>query len=99
GRPPRDRGAGDPDPEAPLAGRRLEESPFMASVVAWIGFLACAAAVAWSGSHLARLGDRLAALTGLGRAWLGLVLMATVTSLPELFVGIGSAGVQGNADL
>lgn len=71
----------------------------MASVVAWIGFLACAAAVAWSGSHLARLGDRLAALTGLGRAWLGLVLMATVTSLPELFVGIGSAGVQGNADL
>ena len=25
--------------------------------------------------------------------------MATVTSLPELFVGIGSAGIQGNADL
>lgn len=71
----------------------------MASVVPWIGFLACAAAVAWSGSRLARLADRLADVTGLAHAWLGLVLMATVTSLPELFVGVASAGVQGNADL
>ncbi len=67
--------------------------------VAVIGFLACAAAIWFSGTHLARLGDRLAELTGLGRAWLGLVLMATVTSLPELFVGISSAGIHGNADL
>ena len=71
----------------------------MDGFASWTGFLACAAAIAWSGFHLARLGNRLAVLTGLGRAWLGLILMATVTSLPELFVGIGSAGVQGNADL
>ncbi len=64
-----------------------------------LGFALCALAIGFSGSRLARLGDRLAELTGLGRAWLGLVLMATVTSLPELFVGIGSAGVRGNADL
>jgi cation:H+ antiporter len=64
-----------------------------------LGFIACAAAIWFSGTHLARLGDRLAELTGMGRAWLGLVLMATVTSLPELFVGIGSAGILGNADL
>jgi cation:H+ antiporter len=63
------------------------------------GFIACAAAIWFSGTHLARLGDRLADLTGLGRAWLGLVLMATVTSLPELFVGVSSAGIHGNADL
>ncbi|HRH68151.1 MAG TPA: hypothetical protein PLB89_01460 [Flavobacteriales bacterium] len=63
------------------------------------GFLLCALAIWFSGTHLARLGDRLAEITGLGRAWLGLVLMATVTSLPELFVGIGSAGIHGNADL
>ena len=44
-------------------------------------------------------GDQLAEITGMGRAWLGLVMMATVTSLPELFVGIGSAGIIGNADL
>lgn len=63
------------------------------------GFILCALAIAISGTRLARWGDRLAELTGLGRAWLGLVLMATVTSLPELFVGISSAGIHGNADL
>ena len=62
-------------------------------------FTLCAALILFSGSRLSRYGDRIAALTGLGRAWLGLVLLATVTSLPELFVGIGSAGIQQNADL
>lgn len=63
------------------------------------GFLACALVIWFSGSRLARYGDQLAELTGLGRAWLGLALMASVTSLPELFVGIGSAGLVGDADL
>ncbi len=67
--------------------------------IASLGSILCAAAIWFSGTHLARLGDRLAELTGLGRAWLGLVLMATVTSLPELFVGVSSAGIHGNADL
>lgn len=67
--------------------------------LAILGFILCAASIWFSGTHLARLGDRLAELTGMGRAWLGLVLMATVTSLPELFVGISSAGIHGNADL
>ncbi|MBL8009181.1 MAG: hypothetical protein JNJ64_01135 [Flavobacteriales bacterium] len=67
--------------------------------IASLGFILCAASIWFSGTHLARLGDRLAELTGMGRAWLGLVLMATVTSLPELFVGISSAGLHGNADL
>jgi cation:H+ antiporter len=64
-----------------------------------IGFLACAGLIFFSGTRLAHLGDRIAELTGIGRAWLGLVLMATVTSLPELFVGISSVGIHGNADL
>lgn len=68
-------------------------------LTAFAGFVACAAVIWFSGTQLARLGDRLAEITGMGRAWLGLVLMASVTSLPELFVGIGSAGIQGNADL
>lgn len=62
-------------------------------------FTLCAALILFSGSRLSRYGDRIAALTGLGRAWLGLALLATVTSLPELFVGISSAGIQQNADL
>lgn len=74
----------------------IDDHPML---IATFSFIACAAAIWFSGTHLARLGDRLAELTGLGRAWLGLVLMATVTSLPELFVGISSAGIHGNADL
>ena len=64
-----------------------------------IWFTLCAALIFFSGSRLSHYGDRIAEVTGVGRAWLGLILLATVSSLPELFVGIGSAGIQGNADL
>lgn len=62
-------------------------------------FTLCAALIFFSGSRLSRYSDRIAAITGVGRAWLGLILLATVTSLPELFVGIASAGLHANADL
>lgn len=38
-------------------------------------------------------GNRIAELTGLSKAWLGLVLMASVTSLPELITGISSVAI------
>ena len=68
-------------------------------MTATLAFLFCAALILFSGSRLSRHGERIAELTGWSRAWLGLILMASVTSLPELFVGIGSAGFLGNADL
>lgn len=63
------------------------------------GFVACALVIFLAGRRLSYYGDIIARRTGMGRAWFGLVLMAAVTSLPELFVGIGSAGVLGSADL
>jgi len=42
------------------------------------------------GGKLSRYWDILAGKTGLGRAWIGVVLMASVTSLPELITGLGS---------
>ena len=63
------------------------------------GFAACAVVIFLAGRRLSFHGDIIARRTGLGRAWFGLVLMATVTSLPELFVGIGSVVVAGSADL
>jgi len=68
-------------------------------MTATLGFLFCALLILFSGSRLSRYGERIAELTGWSRAWLGMVLMASVTSLPELFVGIGAAGFMGNADL
>lgn len=71
----------------------------MNDLVAVVGFVACAAVIFFAGSGLSRYGDRIAEISGWGGAWVGLVLMATVTSLPELAVGVSAAGVVGSADL
>ena len=63
------------------------------------GFLACAAVIVYSGSKLSYYGDQIAELTGLGRAWIGLILMASVTSLPELITGISSVAIVKDPDL
>jgi len=41
----------------------------------------------------------LADLTGMSKAFIGLILMAAVTSLPELMVGFSAAAVIESADL
>lgn len=43
-----------------------------------------------SGAQLSRYGDVLAEKTGMGRTWMGLVLMAAATSLPEMATGASS---------
>ena len=63
------------------------------------GFLVCAAIIFFAGKRLSYYGDRLAKFTGLGKAWIGLILMAAVTSLPELMVGISSSVIVQSADL
>lgn len=57
---------------------------------AWIAFFVCTSVIVFSGSKLSRYGDIIAEKTGMGRAWIGLVLMASVTSLPELVTGLSS---------
>jgi cation:H+ antiporter len=42
---------------------------------------------------LARYGDVIARLTGLSRSWIGLILLASATSLPELFTGVSAVTV------
>ena len=63
-----------------------------------LGFFLCATVIFYSGTKLAHYGDRIAELTGMGQAWFGLIMMASVTSLPELFVGISSASIVKSAD-
>lgn len=53
----------------------------------WAEFALCVLLIAVAGSRLARYGDAIAEKTGLGGTWVGLVLLATVTSLPELVTG------------
>ncbi len=54
------------------------------------GFVACSAIIIFSGARLSKYGDIITNLTGIGKAWFGLILMSAVTSLPELFTGISS---------
>lgn len=65
----------------------------------WLQLAACATAILAAGARLARYGDAIAHHTGLGGSWIGLVLMATVTSLPELMTGISSVTVAGVPDI
>lgn len=54
----------------------------------WLIFLLSAAAVILAGSRLSRDGDVLSEVTGLGGAWIGAILVAGITSLPELATDI-----------
>jgi cation:H+ antiporter len=64
-----------------------------------LGLFGAAAAVVWYvGTHLARRADAIAERTGLGRAFVGLVLLAGATSLPEVAT-TATAAVGGNAPL
>jgi cation:H+ antiporter len=61
----------------------------------WAGFILLSAVIFFSGYRLSLYGDIIAEKTGMGRTWIGLMLLATVTSLPELFTGISSVTVAG----
>lgn len=64
-----------------------------------LGFTLCAAIIIFSGSKLSIYGDKIAEITGLGKAWVGLILMASVTSLPELITGISAVTIIKEPDL
>ena len=65
----------------------------------WTQFITCSALIVVSGAYLSRYGDVIAEKTGLGRAWVGLVMMASITSLPELITGISSVVMVGAPDI
>lgn len=64
-----------------------------------LGFLACAIAIGVAGTFLSRYGDVIGRRTGLGGTWVGVVLLATVTSLPELATGVSAVTVGAAPDI
>jgi cation:H+ antiporter len=62
-------------------------------------FLVLASIIFISGKRLSRYGDIIAEKSGLGKVWVGLLLMATVTSLPELITGISAVRIVDSPDL
>ena len=56
-------------------------------VIVTAQFVLCAAAIVFAGVRLSRYGDVIAEKSGAGGTWVGLTMLATVTSLPELVSG------------
>lgn len=67
-------------------------------VIPLLVFVVSAGAIVFAGTKLSRHGDQIAELTGLGRLWIGVVLMAAATSLPEVLTTM-SAGWMDAPDL
>ncbi len=65
----------------------------------WVKFIFCILAIFFSGRKIARYGDVIAEKTGLGGVWIGLILLALITSLPELFNGVSAVIIVDAPDL
>ena len=63
------------------------------------GFIVCAIVIVIGGSRLSKYGDMIADMMGWGKMFVGLILMASVTSMPELMTGISSVIIIDAPDL
>ena len=68
------------------------------SLLTWIILFGSAAVLILAAVQLSRSGDVIATRTGLGGAFVGTLLLAGATSLPELLTAISSIG-QGEPEL
>ena len=59
----------------------------------WLKFVLSLAIILFAGTKLARYGDAIAEKTGLGRIWIGLVLIAAITTMPELVTSMSSVAL------
>ena len=71
----------------------------MTLALLWVQLGVSAAIILGAATFLARSADVIAYKTGLGRSFVGVVLLATATSLPELGTGVSSVTLEGEPDL
>ncbi len=71
----------------------------MSPALLWLQFGAIAVAILIAAQFMARSADAVAEKTGLGRSFVGVVMLATATSLPELGTGISAIGFVDSPDL
>src|SRR3989344_4484849 len=77
----------------------LRASAMTATLLVWLQFAVCAGLIGAAGYQLSRYGDAIAQRTGLSGSWIGLTLVASVTSLPELATGITSVTIANTPNL
>lgn len=65
----------------------------------WLKLIICVIVIFFAGQKVAKLGDIIAEKTGVGRVWMGVIAIALITSLPELFAGISAVTIVDAPDL
>jgi cation:H+ antiporter len=65
----------------------------------WLAFAACSGVIVLTGVRLSRYGDAIAEKSGMGGTWIGVVLLASITSLPELVNGVSASAIFWLPDL
>ncbi len=65
----------------------------------WFQFALCVCVIAVAGVRLSGYADTIAAHTGLSGNWIGLILLGTVTSLPELVTGLSAVTLAAAPDI
>jgi cation:H+ antiporter len=69
------------------------------AMILWLELVASLLVISVAGFELSRCGDALAEKTGMSRSSIGLALLATVTSLPELATGVSSVTIAAVPDI
>ena len=65
----------------------------------WLKLVICILIIFFSGKKVAKYGDVIADRTGIGQVWMGIIVVAAITSLPELFTGISAVTLVDAPDL
>jgi len=65
----------------------------------WLELFVCLVLIAAAGYRLSLYGDMIAEKLALSRSWIGVVMVASVTSLPELVTGVSSVTVAQTPDI
>ena len=65
----------------------------------WFKLIICILVIFFSGQKVARYGDIIAERTGMGQVWMGVIAIAAITSLPEVFTGVSAVTLVGVPDL
>lgn len=65
----------------------------------WLKLSICLAIIGYAGYFLSRYGDIIAEKTGMSASWVGLILLATATSLPELITSVSAVTIANAPDI
>lgn len=74
-------------------------APMTHPVFIWLALAVCLVVIGAAGVQLSRYGDIIAEKSGLSRGWVGMILLASVTSLPELVTGLSAVTVANVPDI